>query len=883
MPSRNQFVILLLLLLIAPSALAQTGRVSGRVTDQQGEVIQGAAVQLLNQDNTIKRDTTTDATGSYAVPFLPPGNYRVSIQAQGFGSVASDAIVLGVGQSFVFNAQLTIAAEKAEVTVSGGGGTSTIELDTASMSTTLSSQEVQGYGLNGRNFSQLITLAPGVSNQTGQDEAKVGVAGSAKFSVNGGRVEYNTFEVDGSDVLNTSINASRGQGEPLVVYPSIDAIDDIKVLTSNYSALYGKSASGSVLVSTKSGTADFHGGGYEFLRNEVFNARNYFDQPTQTASGGLIKKTPLYRRQDFGFVLGGPLYIPNVYNTKKDKTFFFFSEEARLEKTPVDYNQAVPTAAERTGDFSDVCPVYVPGTNQAFNPANYPDCPHAGEISGVTLPSRTVTVNYTSQGILNTGIIPEPNSTFGCNSTNPTALPHCFNTAVSPSTYWRQELFRIDHNLTPSQELSFRYIHDTWNTTTLTPQWGVVQNSFPTVENKLTGPGLDMVASLAQSLPHGFVNRVAFSYSVEHITLAPQPGPGVTSLQRPEILDDPGKVQGWTPLPDTNDSCGTITGPSGGNTPQTVTGCAMGYIFSNGYGGNKMPGLEFQGTNGAYGGHGFNADTGYAPWNQDNPTYTLRDDASKTLGKHTLQFGLVGSFVIQNELSAVSGANSGDLQGLLTFSNQQSKYTSGNAFADFLAGPGLEPLVVTGGNASIEPGYAQTGIKSYTQDSGQMKYHNRYKLGELYLQDDWRATSRLTVNLGFRASFFGTWYNPDATAYNWRPEAFNPSLGASVYVDPTNGYLVRRAGSGTNGPNTPVNLPNRTGPYSLSGANALDPVITNGLIQCGANGESSSCMRGHPFNPAPRVGFSLGSSGQWKNRHPRRLRPFLGTRHRLRS
>ncbi len=107
--------------------------------------------------------------------------------------------------------------------------------------------------LNGRNFSQLITMAPGVSNQTNQDEAKVGVAGSAKFSVNGGRVEYNTFEVDGSDVLNTSINASRGQGEPLMVYPSIDAIQEMKVLTGDYSALYGKSASGSVLVTTKSG------------------------------------------------------------------------------------------------------------------------------------------------------------------------------------------------------------------------------------------------------------------------------------------------------------------------------------------------------------------------------------------------------------------------------------------------------------------------------------------------------------------------------------------------------------------------------------------------------------------------------------------------------
>jgi hypothetical protein len=137
----------------------------------------------------------------------------------------------------------------------------------------VSNDEVAAYGLNGRNFSQLITMAPGVSNQTGQDEAKVGVAGSAKFSVNGGRVEYNTFEVDGSDVLNTSINSSRGQGEPLVVYPSIDAIQDMKILTADYSALNGKSASGSIIVSTKSGTDKFHGSAYGFVRHEMFRER----------------------------------------------------------------------------------------------------------------------------------------------------------------------------------------------------------------------------------------------------------------------------------------------------------------------------------------------------------------------------------------------------------------------------------------------------------------------------------------------------------------------------------------------------------------------------------------------------------------------------------
>ena len=148
--------------------------------------------------------------------------------------------------------------------------------------------------LNGRNFTQLIALTPGVSNQTGQDEAKVGVVGSVKYSVNGGRVEYNTFEVDGSDVLNAGLN---GAESTLVVYPSLDAIQEVKVLTSNYGAMYGRTASGTVLVTTKSGGAQWHGNAYEFFRNEAFNARNYFDQ---------TNKAPLYRRNDFGFTIGGP-------------------------------------------------------------------------------------------------------------------------------------------------------------------------------------------------------------------------------------------------------------------------------------------------------------------------------------------------------------------------------------------------------------------------------------------------------------------------------------------------------------------------------------------------------------------------------------------------
>jgi len=343
---------------------SEKGQISGQVTDPQGLAITKAKVEIVNQDTSAKRETETDEAGRYAVTDVAAGRYQVVVKAEGFADFLSEDITLAPGQSLAFDVKLAVTQEKASVTVQGGGA-GQVETSNAEVSGTISETEVKTLGLNGRIAFQLVALVPGVSNQTGQDEGKTGVAGSAKYSVNGGRVEYNIFEVDGTDVLNNGINAARG-ANTFIVNPSVDAIGEMKVLTSNYGAMYGKTASGIVQITTKSGTPTFHGDGYEFIRNEMFNARNFFDQTT---------KAPLYRRNDFGFTVGGPVFIPHVYNTNKQKTFFFFSQEFRYEKTPVAYNQAVPSVAERGGDFSDVCPADKTfGITTQTKPL-YPDCP----------------------------------------------------------------------------------------------------------------------------------------------------------------------------------------------------------------------------------------------------------------------------------------------------------------------------------------------------------------------------------------------------------------------------------------------------------------------------------------------------------------------------
>jgi hypothetical protein len=822
-------------------AQSENGQISGQVSDPQGLAVVNVTVEIINQDTSAKREAKTDETGHYAVLGLAGGRYKVGVESQGFAAFLSEEITLAPEQSLVYDVKLTVTQEKSSVTVEGGGA-GQVETSNAEVSGTISETEVKTLGLNGRIAFQLVALVPGVSNQTGQDEGKTGIAGSAKYSVNGGRVEYNIFEVDGTDVLNNGINAARG-ANTFTVNPSVDAIGEMKVLTSNYGAMYGKTASGIVQITTKSGTPNFHGDAYEFIRNEMFNARNFFDQ---------TKSAPLYRRNDFGFTLGGPVFVPHLYNTNKQKTFFFFSQEFRYEKTPVDYNQAVPSNAERAGNFSDVCPADKTLLLTTATKPMFPDCPVVGVSNGEyvrSLFNGTVSgsatdqlpIDPTSQALLATNLLPAPNAVSGCNSTVSTpSNPACYVASVSPSTTWIESLFRVDQNLSNTEILSFRFIHDSWNTTVLTPQWGLVENSFPTVQNQINGPGISMIASLVSALPKGFANRISFGYVSADITLSQVAGAGV-NLSRPAILDSACPT----------DSSGSLNcfETASGTTPATSPIGPIGAFFDTGFGG-KIPALLFKGTNGAYGSHGFNIDTGYTPWKNTSPTYTLRDDLSKTLGKHLLQIGVEAIFAQQNELSAANGLNSGDVQGVLSF-NTQGAGASPTTVANCLGNSECSAQIDT---TNAFANFLGGQIASFQQDSAQNKYYNRYKLAEPYFQDDWRITKRLTLNLGIRLGLFGSWYNDKGTSYNWEPQAYNPSVAAGVFLDPVFGFLVRQQSSSSG--NSLVAVPS-----SLSNP---DPAIINGLVQCGANGVPKSCMTSHIFNPMPRVGFAWDVFGTGK-------------------
>jgi hypothetical protein len=207
----------------------------------------------------------------------------------------------------------------------------------------------------------------------------------------------------------------------------------------------------------------------------------------------------------------------------------------------------------------------------------------------------------------------------------------------------------------------------------LTPQWGIVRDTFPTIQNRFVGPGISLVARLTHTISPTLLNDLELSYTNSNITLVDQNGPGGAQFQRNPTLDQPLVID-----PSAPGQCNPLL------SVDPVTGipqCGIGHIFNNGFAG-KMPGVAFLGTNAAYGGRGFAADPAYMPWSHTNPTYALRDDVGKSIGKHTLQFGAQYVYSQRNQSNNAIGAASGDLQGLLTFNNLV--HSTGNAFADFL-------------------------------------------------------------------------------------------------------------------------------------------------------------------------------------------------------
>ena len=417
-------VVTVALLALAASSrplLAQsvTGTILGTVSDTSGGVIAGAKVTVVNEGTALTRTVRSDANGEYTAPALPTGHYSLLVESTGFKQLTLSNVEVGVDQRVRMDLKLDVGAMTDSVSITAE--TPLLQTSSSELGTTIGNEQIEALPLNGRNFVNLTRTVPGVLR--GIPGANIDGAGSlawrasASFSANGQRPRDNNYMLDGVDNNETWL-------QTVVVFPSVDALDEFKLQTSTYSAEFGRSLGGVVNLQIKSGTNQLRGWGFEFHRDDAFDANNFFNNRAG-------REKPDFKQNQFGGTVGGPVF--------KDKTFFFADYQGHRETQGQTFLSTVPTLAMRGGDFSQLNRViYDPLTGQPF-PGNV--------IPGDRI--DTVARNILTQ------LYPEPNTT-GSRQANGQVID---NYLINPIKERQDNQFdvKVDHNLTTANRFFTRY------------------------------------------------------------------------------------------------------------------------------------------------------------------------------------------------------------------------------------------------------------------------------------------------------------------------------------------------------------------------------------------------------------------------------------------
>ncbi len=477
----------LCIFLLSPITLVAqsiSGSIAGMVSDPAGASVPNATVVVTNTErNQVLRTLKTDEAGSFSAPGLPIGIYSVTVEATGFKKATRTGITVNVNDKLTVNVGLEVGAMTEQVTVEAEAAN--VELQSSTAGNLISGLQIRELSLNNRNYEQLVALMPGVSSGA-SDQIYIGTTNplggtnTVSFAINGQRNSANSWTVDGAD------NIDRGSNLTLLNYPSIDALAEFKVLRGLYSAEFGRAAGGQINVVTKSGTSQFHGSAYEFVRNDAFAANNWINNANRVnlGSDGKARVTPL-RYNNFGYTIGGPVYIPGVYNKDKNKTFFFFSQEFRRVITYASTLASVASDDQKRGIFTiPVCVAYTGST--------------------CTQTSATITnISPLAQAYIKDIFSKVPGG-------NPAD-----NTLYSPqrSTYnHRQELYKVDHNFGEKLSVFGRYMTD--HIPTVEPGGLFTGSALPGVATTRTNsPGHSWVFRAQASFSPTFLNETGYAYS----------------------------------------------------------------------------------------------------------------------------------------------------------------------------------------------------------------------------------------------------------------------------------------------------------------------------------------------------------------------------------
>lgn len=705
------------------SAQEITGSIVGTVRDASGAVVAGATVTITDpsKNNITIRSAVTNSSGEFSAPNLPISTYSVTVESPNFKKAIQTDIKVDVGQRR--SVDVTLEAGNIDEVVTVQADAFTVDTTSPASGTVITGDQVREIPINNRNWVQLITLAPGVSNDLA-DQVYVGTtnpdgqANTVNISVNGARSSQNTFTVDGADVTD------RGSNITIQAYPSVDSIGEFRILRSLYPAESGRSGGGQINVVTRSGGKDFSGSAFIFARNEAFNANNFLTNsitgtpPFGRDENGKAKRAP-FRYYNYGGTIGGPVYFFNFGENdggmfrKWDRTFFFFSAEQRRDRRFTSaVTTSVPDALLRDGIFPiPVCinRTYLSETCTGANilPANTP------------IPANMI--NPAALAYLN-GIyrqLPLPNNrTVG----NPFGL----TTQIANEADFRQELFKIDHSVNDKWSMYYRY----------------QQDKIPTLDGNAlfsSGSSLPGVSTTSTNSP-GKTHTFQTTYAVS-----------------PQLIIEGRYNYGYGAILSNNVGLLSLQ-----NTQVPVT---LPFVNER----DRIPTIT---------GNGFTGLTSFGPYDNFSYKHNFTGGLTYLVGSHTMKFGAVYSLYRKNE-NALAGNNEGN------FSAFPATLVTGQTFPQNYPLPGggvLTNALTTAVAQNLQrwANFLVGNVSTFTQASFDYTADLRQKALEWYAQDEWRLRRNLTLSIGVRYSFFGSPRDENGRLSNFVPELFNRANSPDV-------------------------------------------------------------------------------------------------------
>lgn len=646
-------LLFLVLLMASSPALSQvsTGTITGTVTDPSGAPISGVTVTVTQVAQNLTKTLTTNNYGIYQAEFLPIGGYMVSAERTGFKKAIQEGLTLAVGQVMRVDFSLVVGATKESIVVTADSSQD-IKTETSDVGQVINGRQVADLPLNGRNFTDLISLTAG---------SGTGVQGQSNsgFNFNGSRSDQNMYLVEGSDDVDINNN--------LLLNPALESIQEFQVLGGTYSAEYGRSAGGIVTVKFKSGTNQFHGSLFEFVRNDVFDANGFFNNQLPPVSGTKAPRQPLDRNQ-YGGSLGGPI--------RKDKLFFFVDYQGFRQTQGGTSILSVPTMLEREGDFTKTL---LPGQilyQNALLGTTYPGCDPKNFTSACQVIPQAF-IDPVAAKLA--AFYPAPNvaGTFipGQGTINN------YIAAGNTTNNYNQFDIKIDYQLSVKDSLSGHYSYYQSNE--------VIPAAF---DGGLVGPcvGCGIVDNFLAGLPSNRTQNVG-------ITELHSFSPTTTN----QFMASLSRTYNAYASSDGGQNIADQIGMPNVNVSPYTTGLPWFYI---------APSPTWMGT------------SAFVPSIIGYTSYEFSDNLSHVVGKHFLKMGFDLRRRLNNQVGNFFG------KGEYVF----VPFFTGNAFGDFMTG---RPLEIA---QDLTPG--PIGLR-------EIEYAG-------YIQDDYKVTRRLTLNLGLRYELF---------------------------------------------------------------------------------------------------------------------------------